>query len=207
VAYPRNLLHEGEEIALDTHPHWRVFLAPLALLVLLLAGLGVVLAVIDLDEDVRPIVLIAVAVLAGLALIWFVLRLIVWRTTHFVVTTDRFIVRSGVLSKSGKEIPLERLDSITFHQSLGERILGVGDLQIESAGESGREVYSDIGRPSQVVNLIHQQIERAQERDGTRNARAGMSVADELAKLDDLRARGVISPEEFETQKARLLAR
>ena len=66
-------------------------------------------------------------------------------------------------------------------------------------------MYSDVGKPSAVVNLIHQQKERAQERDSTRQARAGMSVADELAKLDDLRARGVITTEQFEEQKARLL--
>lgn len=206
MAYPKDLLYEGEEVALDTHPHWRVFLAPVALLVLLLAGFVVASFVLTLDPGIEGPVRIAVGVLAALALVWFLARVIVWRTTHFVITTDRFIFRSGVFSKSGKEIPLDRLDSITYNQSLGERILGVGDLQIESAGESGRQVYSDVGKPAKVVNLIHQQMERAQERDGTRTARAGMSVADELAKLDDLRLRGVISPEQFESQKSRLLS-
>ena len=150
-------------------------------------------------------VLRTVLVLAALA--WWGIRWAAWRTTNFVVTTDRLIYRHGVLAKRGIEIPLERVNNVIFSQSIFERLLGAGDLVIESAGESGRQSFSDVRKPSAVQNEIYKQIEDNENRkfDRIGNAGGGVSVADELSKLDDLRARGVISAEEFEAQKARLL--
>ena len=58
--------------------------------------------------------------------------------TYFVVTSRRVIYRSGVVSKRGVEIPLERINNINFHQRLIDRIIGAGDLDIESAGKDGQ---------------------------------------------------------------------
>lgn len=202
MGYPTRLLNEGERIVLDLHPHWRIFLAPLMVLVAGLAALVAVVVVIDPQDTV--VIAIAAIPLAA-ALVWFGFRYTVWKTTHFVVTTDRVIYRSGVVSKAGQNIPLERINNVAFSQSPIERLLRVGDLVIESAGETGRQVFADVLNPSQVENRIYKEMEHAAERDDVRAARAGVSVADELAKLDQLRRRGVISDEEFTAQKARLL--
>ena len=202
MAYPTRLLNEGEQVVLDLNPHWRIFLAPGLLLLIALAGLVAVPTLIDNDETW---VTIAAAVPLALGLVWFAVRYAVWRTTHFVVTTDRVIYRSGVISKAGQNIPLERINNVAFSQTALERLLRVGDLAIESAGETGRQTFADVLNPSKVENRIYAEIERAGARDDTRAARAGISVADELTKLEQLRSRGVITPEEFEAQKARLL--
>lgn len=202
MGYPTKLLNDDETIVLDLHPHWRVFLAPVALLVVALTGLAVVVWEIQPDQSILTML---ASVPAAIGLVWFGLRLVLWRTTHFVVTTDRVIYRSGVVSKAGQNIPLERINNVAFTQTILERVLRVGDLVIESAGTTGRQVFDDVLNPSKVENRIYAEIENAKERDDTRAARAGISVADELSKLEQLRRQGVISEEQFEAQKTRLL--
>lgn len=197
MGYPRKLLNDGETIVLELHPHWRVFLAPLFLLVI---GLGAVAAVTALVPS-DPIWNYVAAAPFALALLWLIGRWISWRATHFVLSTDRVISRTGVISKKSLYIPLERIDNVASSQRVIERLLGVGDLMIESAGETGRQTFTDIGKPSEVERRIYAEMEREQARD----ARAGMSVADELEKLDQLRRRGLLSEEEYAEQRARLL--
>ena len=87
-----------------------------------------------------------------------------WVTTNFVITTDRLIYRHGVLSKHGIEIPLERVNTVFFSQSILERMVGSGDLVIESAGELGRQNFSNVRKPSAVQNEIHKQMEANENR-------------------------------------------
>ncbi len=202
MAFPRKLLNESEDVVLDLNPHWWFMVKQTVALVAALV-LGVVALAADLTG--------ALQILSGLiiiaALVWWGLRYMAWRSTNFVVTTDRLIYRNGVLSKSGIEIPLDRVNNVLFSQRLLERVLGAGDLVIESAGESGRQAFSDVRKPSAVQNEIYRQIEANENRKFDRIGHGGgaPSVADELAKLDDLRARGVITEAEFIAQKSRLL--
>ena len=161
--------------------------------------------VVVVVDQVDTVYEIASAVPLAFGLAWFVWRWIVWRSTHFVLTTDRVIYRSGVVSKHGQNIPLERITNVAFSQTVLERLLRVGDLRIESAGETGSQTFSDVLNPSIVENRIYSEIEKSKERDDMRAARAGVSVADELTKFERLRAQGTISEEEFQAQKARLL--
>jgi len=154
------------------------------------------------------LLLVAALALVLVTLVWLLLRFLRWTTTNFVVTTDRLVFRSGVLSKQGREIPLERVNDITFHASLFERVIGAGDLVIESAGERGQQMFTDIPHPMQVQNEVYRQIEAAQQRNADRMAgRRELSVPEQLEKLDELRQRGVISQAEFDTKKSQLLDR
>jgi uncharacterized membrane protein YdbT with pleckstrin-like domain len=201
VAFPPKLLIEGEEVVLDLHPHGWFFSGPLVALVLAVAATIAVVA-LNLPDLLLYVLLGLVAINA----LWLLGRLAKWSTTNFVLTTDRLIYRSGVVAKKGKEIPLERLNDISFNQTVFERILGAGDLVIESGGERGQQSFTDIPTPSRVQNEIYRQIELSQARDADRLAgRRDLSVPEQLEKLDELRRRGVLSNEEFESQKARLL--
>lgn len=151
-------------------------------------------------EDLGSFVVLAAFVLA---ISWVAVRWLKWRSTHFVVTSDRLIYRSGVFSKSGIAIPLERVNNINFHQSLLERIIRAGDLQIESAGQDGQQLFSDIRRPDEVQSLIHAQIEENDLRG--RATESFIDVAGQLEKLEGLRDRGTLNAEEFEREKRRLL--
>ena len=89
-----------------------------------------------------------------------------------------------------------------------ERLIGSGDLMIESGGERGQQHFHDISRPSRVQNEIYRQIEAAAARDADRMAgRRELSVPEQLEKLDALRQRGVISQAEFDAKKQQLLDR
>ena len=98
------------------------------------------------------------------ALGWFAKTYAQWATTMFVLTTDRIISRRGFLHKEGTEIPLERINTVFFHQRIFERMVGAGDLTIESAGERGSETFSDVRRPSVVQKEIYVQMEENENR-------------------------------------------
>ena len=207
VPFPTKLLNDGEEIVLDLRPHWATIFWPVVLVVLALAA-AVVFNVL-VGGTIANIGGTALVVIVG---IWTFVRYLRWRNDNFVVTTDRLVYRSGVISKHGREIPLDRLNDISFHQSIFERVIGAGDLMIESAGEHGQQTFHAIPHPNRVQNEIYRQVEAYKDRDAARRSGGGLgpaplSVPEQLEKLDELRQRGVISQAEFEAKKAQLLDR
>jgi len=204
MPYPKNLLNDHETIAVDLHPHWWYFAYP----VLALVG-AIVLGIFTLagtDGTVQTglgwVSIAALVVSAG----WVVIRYLKWSTTNFVITSDRVIYRSGVLAKSGIEIPLERVNTVHFSQSLFERMVGAGDLMIESGAEEGQQRFTDIRNPDRVQRQIHAQKEDNDRRRFTINTEgAGTDVATQLEKLEGMLERGTLTQDEFDAQKARLL--
>ena len=203
MPFPRKLLNEGEDVVAELRPHWWVFAKPGATVVLLFV---LAVAAQSLLHNRAVTGVIAAAGLA--AVVWLAARYARWATTLFVITTDRLILRSGVLAKHGKEIPLERVNDITVAQTLFERVIKSGDVTLESGGERGQQVVSNIPRPFEVQNVIYAEMERAQARTA---AQAGgqreLSIPEQIEKLDDLRARGVLTQAEFDAKKAQLLDR
>jgi uncharacterized membrane protein YdbT with pleckstrin-like domain len=209
VAFPRKLLNDDEDIALDLHPHWW-FLFPQ---ICLLAGAIVIgiAALLFASETSWIIALAGLLVLVALAN--FGIRYAQWSTTNFVVTTDRLIYRHGVVAKHGIEIPLERVNTVFFSQSMFERMLRSGDLVIESAGEMGRQNFSNVRRPSAVQNEIYRQMESNENRKfdrlgvQARSAAPEDSIPSQIRELEQLRREGVVSDEEFRAKKQQLLDR
>jgi uncharacterized membrane protein YdbT with pleckstrin-like domain len=215
VPFPRKLLNDDEEIVLDLHPHWWFFAPPLLALIA-----AVVLGILALANDVHTALKIPVGILVLGLLAWFGWRYLRWITTNFVVTTDRLIYRHGVLSKHGIEIPLDRVNTVFFRQSIFERIVGAGDLIIESASETGRQRFSNVRKPSAVQNEIYRQIEANENRKYDRvgvSAAAGTaasqraddteSIPAQIRALDELRKQGLLTEEEFARKKQQLLDR
>lgn len=203
MGFPRKLLNDGEDIVAELRPHWWVFMKPMFWVVVLF-----VLAVVA-QALVENAVLTMVMAGAGLvALLFLGAQYMRWNTTLFVITTDRLILRSGVLSKQGKEIPLERLNDIAVSQTLFERLVRSGDVMLESGGEMGSQVVHNIPRPFEVQNIIYTEIERAHARTADRMAgQRELSIPEQIEKLDELRRRGTISQAEFEAKKTQLLDR
>jgi membrane protein YdbS with pleckstrin-like domain len=210
MPFPTRLLLEGESVHVDLRPHWWYFVGPVA------AGFPVVAlgyGVLQLEGDVGQLAAWAYLALVLAWALWLGARLARWATTHFVVTSDRIVYRTGVLSKHGRDIPLERVNDITSNQTLFERMIGAGDLLIESAGERGQQTFSDIPHPDHVQHEIYRQMEGNAARAlsaGVRpspSAPATPSVPGQIAALADLRDRGAISEAEFEAKKAELLKR
>ena len=203
MAFPKKYLNDEEEIILDLRPHWFFLFGPAVVLIAALA-----LAVWVGQADVTEWVLFPVLALAVVALLFFLGRYAQWVTTDFVLTTDRLIYRKGVVSRHGKEIPLERVNDVSFTQTLFQRMLRAGDLLVESGGERGQSQFGHFASPQDIQNEIHRAIEAAQARDADRMAgRRELSPLEQLEKLAELRQRGVISQAEFDVKKARLLDR
>jgi len=203
MGFPRKYLNDGEEIILDVRPHWFYLAGPAAALLVALVLAVWVASATTSDYAIFPLIALAVV-----ALVWFLGRYARWMTTDFVLTSDRLIYRSGVVSRQGREIPLERLNDVSFHQSLLQRVLGAGDLLVESGGERGQEQFGSFAHPQDTQNEIHRAIEAASARDADRVAgRRELSPLEQLEKLEELRQRGVITQAEFEVKKAKLLDR
>lgn len=205
MAFSAEQLNDEEQVVLDLRPHWWFFAPQIAALILALAvGLGA------LFIGNTPFSIVA-AVVLGLVLVWFIVRYIVWSTTHFVVTTDRLITRDGVFSRTGIEIPLERVNTVFFQQNLFERIIGSGDLAIESAGEQGSQEFSNIRKPLNVQNEIYRQMESNENRKFDRVGRnlgaESASIPTQIAQLDELKQRGILTEAEFQSKKSELLDR
>jgi len=209
MGFPRELLSDDEEVVVDMHPHWWT-LVPISVLlaVVVIGGLAIIFAAGSGMLWLIVQIVVAVAVIA--TLVAFGQRYAKWTTTEFVVTTERVISRNGVVSKSGIEIPLDRINTVFFEQKALERILGSGDLGIESAGEGGRQTFTNIRKPNMVQAEIYAQKEgyadRRLRRMGAASASAApLSVADEIAKLDELRRQGILTEAEFQAKKIELL--
>ena len=204
MPFPKRLILDGETVVLDLRPHWWFFAGPLFAGIPVLAVLVVAL---KQNGDVQTVALWATAAVALGWAVWLGSRLISWQTTHFVVTSDRLVFRSGILAKHTRDIPLEKVNDLASSQSFFERIIGAGDLLIESAGERGQEIFSDIPHPDAVQQEIYRQMEVNQTRMMGGGAPRQQSVTDQIAALADLLDRGAISPAEFEAKKAQLLDR
>jgi uncharacterized membrane protein YdbT with pleckstrin-like domain len=208
MTFAKKNLNPNETVALDMHPHWWYFAGPAVSLFLAIV-LGIYVAVgLDGNGSGRKALTIVVIALMVAAAIWLIVRYLKWFTTYFVITSHRLIFRTGVLSKSGIEIPLERINNVNFHQTILERLLGAGDLLIESGGEDGQSRYTDIRHPDRVQRLIHAQMENTAQRHGSYAATPPGTVVDvteSLERLEAMMQRGTLSVEEFEAQKRRLL--
>ena len=203
MAFPKKYLNDAEEIILDLRPHWFFLFGPALALIASLALAIWVSRAVDSDFALFPALALAVV-----TLLLFLVRFAQWVTTDFVLTTDRLIYRKGIVSRQGKEIPLERVNDVSFQQSLFQRMMHAGDLMVESGGERGQSHFGHFANPQDIQNEIHRAIEAAAARDADRMAgRRELSPLEQLEKLEELRQRGVISQAEFEVKKATLLDR
>lgn len=212
MAFKSSELYSTEQVVLDLHPHPITMLGSILSLIASVAfGLWVSLWWQPHGRTWAVFKVIIAAVVIA-ALIYFIVQWINLITQQFVVTTDRCIVRRGIFKRSGTEIPLERINTIFFEQTMLERLVSCGSLALESAGERGTETIEHVRNPVRVQHCIYEQIEQNENRKFDRIGRgaapsATPSTADEIAKLANLLEQGHISQEEFEAQKAALLRR
>lgn len=152
-------LSEGEHLVLRLHPHWKTVLRPILVLALIIAVALVLLIMLPSSVAKTPVRLGigAAAVLAAIA--WCLVPLLRWRTTTYELTNRRLRLRSGILSRTGRDFPLSRISDISFSHGLLDRILGSGRLVVESAGEHGMLVLTEIPHVQQVQAQLFQLVE------------------------------------------------
>jgi uncharacterized membrane protein YdbT with pleckstrin-like domain len=156
MGYPERLLSEGERIDLQLRPHWKALVFPVGTLVVTVGAAAFLAAVSPSGKTAQETSWIAIAVVAVAILVWFVLRpWMTWLNTNYVITNRRVVIQVGFIHREGRDIPLQKINDVSFkHMSLLDRILGCGDLLIESAGEHGEERLEDIPRVEETQREI-----------------------------------------------------
>ncbi|MFM8305051.1 MAG: PH domain-containing protein [Actinomycetota bacterium] len=227
MPYPTKLLNSNEDVALDLRPHWWYF----GRQILTAIPLVVVIALIAVWSPgggffgaIRTGAKWIIVALVVAWVVWLALKFAAWMRTYFVVTNQRVIYRTGVISRHGVEMPLERITNINFRQRIFDRIIGAGNLDIESAGEQGSTTFDFVRHPDGVQQEVYKQMDARSHQQATLGADAvgdavakviaeqggaapGQTVPEQIEALARLRDAGHITPEEFEAKKAELLGR
>jgi uncharacterized membrane protein YdbT with pleckstrin-like domain len=157
VAYPDDLLVDDEQVVVHRHPHWKMLVLPV-LALLLFVGVASFLAALVSAQTWAVWAWLGLAA-AGLALVgrFTVYPVVRWRTTHFVVTDRRVLVREGVFTRHGMDIPSKRISGVQFRQGLLDRILGSGTLVIESDSDESLE-FDDIPGVRRVHAVLYDEV-------------------------------------------------
>ena len=157
-------LSEGEEVVLRLHQHWKTVLGPLLILAATVVGLLAVLLFVSAARDSGP-ARIALAVVALVIVITWVARpLLRWRTTSYELTNRRLRLRAGIITRNGRDFPLSKISDVSFSQGLLDRVLGCGRLVVESPGERGELVLTEIPHVQHVQATLFQLVENEQDR-------------------------------------------
>jgi membrane protein YdbS with pleckstrin-like domain len=196
-------LQPGEEILYRAHVT-RLVQAPLvALLAVVLAF--TIFAWFGLQSPPAALAGGLLAVILGLVLAWRLFRL---RSYELIVTNHRVILQTGILAKSSMDTRLDKINNIEHRQSLWGRLLSYGDVEIDTASETGVSRFHNIANPLELKRTIMVAAEqyRAGGPGGPGLVAAGPSGAERLRQLKALLDDGLISKEEFEVKRRELLA-
>jgi uncharacterized membrane protein YdbT with pleckstrin-like domain len=157
-------LSAGEHVVLKLHPHWKTLLRPIFVLALIVVAAPALLISLPSRDAGAPVRLVVGAVALVAAVIWFLAPLLRWWTTTYELTNRRLRLRRGVLTRQGRDFPLIRISDVSFSHGLVDRLFGCGRLVVESAGEHGQLVLTEIPRVQEVQSTLFQLVEDEQAR-------------------------------------------
>jgi uncharacterized membrane protein YdbT with pleckstrin-like domain len=157
MGYPTRLLSEGERIDLELRPHWKALVFPVLILLVTCGAAGFLLTIAPSPGKTSgEASWIAIGVVAVALIVYFVVRpWLHWLFSNYVVTNRRLIIRLGFVHRTGRDLPLEKINDVSFrHDSILDRMLGCGTLVVESAGEHGQILLNDIPRVEETQREI-----------------------------------------------------
>lgn len=164
MPFPENLLTSDEEVVEHLHPHWITLVLPVLWLVVICVATGVGIALLPTGSAHSGLVL-GVLVVALVLLCWLVFApWLRWRTTHYVLTNERVVIRTGILRHTGRDIALARINDVGFVLTLWDRMVGAGTLTIESASEQGQQRLVNVPHAQRVQQTLNHLIEADSER-------------------------------------------
>jgi uncharacterized membrane protein YdbT with pleckstrin-like domain len=176
MAYPTKLLSPDETIKFETKPHWRALIAPAVVLIFTVFGFALLFTWAVSQSDwlswLRwPILVGAIIILV----LWAIGPFLRWLTTDYVFTDRRVITRMGIISKKGRDVPLSKINNVSFVVPALGRLLNYGELQIQSAGENDGLTIRDVPNVEEIQRDVYQFIEAD---DARRRGPGGMPATD-----------------------------
>lgn len=164
VAFPDDILTDDESVVEHVHPHWRELVRPVLVLALGLVAVAVAWLWWP-ASDYRQTTLYVITGVVALLVAWLSLwPWLVWRTTHYVFTTERVVWQFGIFHRERRDIPLHRVNNHLMRQSLVDRLFGCGTLVIESAGETGQTELVDVPGVQRVQTLLYDLVDADRDR-------------------------------------------
>ncbi|MFZ0190223.1 MAG: PH domain-containing protein [Streptosporangiaceae bacterium] len=161
---PDSSLAAGEQPVLLLHPHWKTLIRPI-LVAALVVAVALIAEVLIPSGSAAAAARGAVGIVAVLFLmVWLIVPVLRWRTTTYELTTKRLRTRFGIITRKGRDIPLTRINDVSFEKGLLDRLLGAGRLVVESAGEHGQIVLKDIPDVADVQATLFRLVEDEQRR-------------------------------------------
>jgi uncharacterized membrane protein YdbT with pleckstrin-like domain len=152
----------GENLVLKDHPHWITLVKSLVVPAILLVVVAVAdLTILGPDWYYTPNLrkLLSLAVIA-LAILWFIVVWIRWRSTTYTLTDQRITIEGGVFSRQEKIIPIDRIQDCTTKQSIVGRMIGYGRVEIDAAGAQGAEILDHLPKPGDFRDQVFVQSEK-----------------------------------------------
>lgn len=202
MGYIERLLATGEKVVFITRQHW------IALLPTILADLAIAIVIIALSVAgalfAPPLPLLGLILLL-IPLGHFLIRLVVWQNEQYIVTNRRVMEIKGVYKKHVSDSSLEKVNDVVMEQSALGRLLDYGDVRIITGADIGVNIFRRIAHPIRFKTTMMDQ--KAGYANGRPQEDRPEDIPTLLARLDELRQRGVITPEEFEREKRELLER
>ncbi len=151
MGYPKKLLADGETIQFELKPHWRALFVPIVVLIIIVF-VGTWLYFITTNSILRYAILGAGVIVVAW---WAALPFLRWFTTQFVFTNRRVIVRRGLLTKQGRDMPLSKVNNVSFSVPFMGRILNYGRLVIQSAGEDSDLDIDDVPNVEEIQRSVY----------------------------------------------------
>jgi uncharacterized membrane protein YdbT with pleckstrin-like domain len=196
-------LKKEEIVILQTKPHWLTLVIP-ALITLVAIILGFIIG--------------GLGIILGMVFIpYFIYKVIERNKNLWAVTNLRVIDEFGVFSNNSKESPLDKINNVSYSQSFWGKIFGYGNVQIQTAAEIGSTIYPFVEKPQELKDSITQMQEeyktwqiKLQANELANAIIAGKQtnktdVAAEVEKLFELKQKGILTEEEYNNRKSKLL--
>lgn len=163
---PADQLGEGERVVLETREHWKHLLGVIGVTLLAIAGLVLVLIFAPDEGFFTWLRTVAWIVFGLIILIFAVWPWLTWFMKGYTLTNERLVTRTGVITRKGRDIPLDRINDVAFEQGLIDRMVKAGTLKVSAASEEGMVILVDIPEVHTFVLTMNKLVRDARDDNG-----------------------------------------
>ena len=203
-SYVQGLLGQNERIVLATRQHWFVLFSNIVLEIVLTL---VLIVGVTAATTVNPLAAIGFVLLL-VPLIGMLRDILIWRNREYIVTNRRVIQISGVFSKDVVDSSLEKVNDVKMSQSMFGRMFDYGDVEILTASEMGINLFQRIGDPVKFKTaMLNAKEKMGYEGTSAQPQHTEDDIPAQIAELDELRKKGIVTEAEFQAKKKELLAK
>jgi uncharacterized membrane protein YdbT with pleckstrin-like domain len=202
-SYVQSMLGKNEHVVLATRQHWFVLFSAITaeIIISLVIIAGVSAATLYFPPAAFGFVLVFLPIISALR------DTLIWNNHEYLVTNRRVIQISGIFNKNVVDSSLEKVNDVKMSQSVFGRLFDYGDVEILTASETGDNLFRRIGDPVKFKTAMLNAKEQMGYSESGAHAQHAESIPAQIAELDELRKKGIVTEAEFQKKKAELLAK